>query len=930
MSRKRPDLWQRLSKLVTDHQGVALLFLLAVSLPAAFGLSRFTLDTSFERLMAGDSPARQVQLQAAREFGSDSRTYVYLHDEHLWSVKKLQALEQLHRELQQLPFVDRVDDLFTSPVVRRVEGQLGAQPLLAVVPQDEEGVERVRAAAVADPVALRNLVSADGNSLAIGISIREADQNVRLEGIHASIEHVLSGARSQFATLVQVGRPRVEAELRQGVWRDLIMLGPASALALAIVVFGLCRSALATAMAVAVGSVSLLWTLGFMGLLGIPASLLFALLPPLTLALGAAEVVRLHSSLQLEPIAEAARRTGASAVPMDQGKLELPPATADAHLVGPAAMTILTVVLGFAGYAFSEIAALRDFALAAAFAVLANGLVTLLLLPLFYRALSLQRAPRRSAVLGALSGLATRGVVLARNRFAPAGLIAITLACVAVMWQAPSLRAGNDPLTLLRSDSEAAIAADRLHQEIAGAKVFYVTLDANAEGAFRDPANLRRLADIQAFIAKQRVFDGSRSLADVVSQANRETGGGRPAAYEVPATRQLVGQLLLPHRPSDLDPYVSHDFRRANIVVRHDVRDPSDLKRYAQELLLAAAHYAGPTMTTEIVGEGLVIDAATERLITEQGAGIVVLLVFVLIVTSLMFTSPKGGVIALVPSVIPILAILAAMRLLMIPLGVGMAVLAVVLIGIATYGVSSVFFRYRDLCRNASAYDAAVDEAVKKEMAPIMAAGVAMAAGFSVLLLSDIAPIRQFGALASAALLLTIMTNLLVVPLALPRIRLVGLYEILTMSMPHDALARCQLFQGLNNYQIRKTILISELLEFRDGQCLIEQGTTGRSMYLVVSGQLDVVRQDGNERQLLAALGPGDVFGEIGFVHETYRTASVYAQGAVAVLRFDHERLKKDLALFPRIMATLNFNISGILGKRLAELVEAHRSPSKS
>ena len=97
-------------------------------------------------------------------------------------------------------------------------------------------------------------------------------------------------------------------------------------------------------------------------------------------------------------------------------------------------------------------------------------------------------------------------------------------------------------------------------------------------------------------------------------------------------------------------------------------------------------------------------------------------------------------------------------------------------------------------------------------------------------------------------------------------------------------------------------------------------------MYLVVSGQLEVVRREGAQEQRRALLGPGDVFGEIGFVREIYRTADVRALGNVAVLRFDHDRLKKDLALFPHIMAKLNFNISGILGMRLAEFVEKHQA----
>jgi hypothetical protein len=60
-------------------------------------------------------------------------------------------------------------------------------------------------------------------------------------------------------------------------------------------------------------------------------------------------------------------------------------------------------------------------------------------------------------------------------------------------------------------------------------------------------------------------------------------------------------------------------------------------------------------------------------------------------------------------------------------------------------------------------------------------------------------------------------------------------------------------------------------------------------------------------------------------VQATHRTADVRAVGPVSVLRFDHVRLERDLVFFPHIMAKLNFNISGILGKRLADLVQSQQ-----
>tara|TARA_B110001454_G_scaffold26513_1_gene26005 strand:- start:35 stop:160 length:126 start_codon:yes stop_codon:yes gene_type:complete len=40
-------------------------------------------------------------------------------------------------------------------------------------------------------------------------------------------------------------------------------------------------------------------------------------------------------------------------------------------------------------------------------------------------------------------------------------------------------------------------------------------------------------------------------------------------------------------------------------------------------------------------------------------------------------------------------------------------------------------------------------------------------------------------------------------------------------------------------------------------------------------------------------------------------------------LNFEYDRMQKDLKFFPNIVAKLNFNISGILGERLADVLRA-------
>ena len=85
---------------------------------------------------------------------------------------------------------------------------------------------------------------------------------------------------------------------------------------------------------------------------------------------------------------------------------------------------------------------------------------------------------------------------------------------------------------------------EQIHEDLAGIKVFFVALESEKEKAFLEPENLRKLSQIQAFMAKQAVFDTSVSVADHLKYVNREFQGGLSEG-SLPPTRQLVAQYLL-------------------------------------------------------------------------------------------------------------------------------------------------------------------------------------------------------------------------------------------------------------------------------------------------------------------------------------------------------------------------------------------------
>lgn len=912
-------LLRRLLHLGAVHPVFVVLTVLAISLAAALGLPGVATETSHPHWLEQENSAHQLYLQIAREFGSDRRSYIYLHDEQPWSPEKLQQLEKLHDDLGQLPFVERVDDLFSSPSVRSEDGQLHSQPLLVAVPADQQAADRLRLRVIEDPLALRNIVSSDGKSLAISLSLRENLAGLSGENAHAAVAQIIEPARRLFATVEQVGILRNAHDMHHALLNDVKTVLPIAALLLALALFALYRSKFAACMPLLVSSLSMLWTLGLAGHFAIPVSPLFVILPPVVAVLASLKIIRLYSNYTRD----LPQRHDATPRP---DRIRLTDFMVR-QLGLPIMLTVLLMALGFALHALAPVRVLREFGLAATVAVFCGGFLTLFLLPALLALFGLTRQPAPKAPLfDLLVAFLTKHLVTQRHRYV---LGLITLSGIVLIFflfrlASPGIHWGPD--SMLKPSHPAMLIGQTLHQEIAGPEVFFITLEAQATAAFRDPANLMRLSDIQAFIGKQQVFDRSLSLADIVSQTSMAAAGGRSDAYQVPSSRMQVAQHLLIHPRKYLEPYVSHDWRRATIVVRHGITNAAVLNHHIHELRKAVASYAGPNMIATVTGENLLINRTAARMLQEQGSATALMLLVIFVLMTLMYTSIKGGFIALIPVLVPLFGLICAMWLLGIPFSAGSFAVVVLLCGLSLEGTVALFTRYSEQCRNADSFDAAVTASIAQEATPMFAQCVVLTLMFAALTASETAFIAQFGLLACLTVFLMVGANLLITPLVIARIRLVGIYEILSLSKQQAALERSPLFQGMNRYEIRKTILISELREYPSGARLIEQGSIGRSMYLVVSGTLEVVRSDSDGERRQATLGPGDIFGEIGFVNQAYRIADVRALEPVSVLRFDHERLKKDLMLFPYIMAKLNFNICGILGGRLSELVESQKN----
>ena len=92
---------------------------------------------------------------------------------------------------------------------------------------------------------------------------------------------------------------------------------------------------------------------------------------------------------------------------------------------------------------------------------------------------------------------------------------------------------------------------------------------------------------------------------------------------------------------------------------------------------------------------------------------------------------------------------------------------------------------------------------------------------------------------------------------------------------------------------------------YADGECVVREGDEGSTMFVVLSGRLQVLgNRDGSEVPL-AVLESGDIFGEMALFEKARRSSTVRAQGEARVMTLDKRTLLRRIKEDPLVALNL-------------------------
>ena len=134
-------------------------------------------------------------------------------------------------------------------------------------------------------------------------------------------------------------------------------------------------------------------------------------------------------------------------------------------------------------------------------------------------------------------------------------------------------------------------------------------------------------------------------------------------------------------------------------------------------------------------------------------------------------------------------------------------------------------------------------------------------------------------------------------------------------------LADSELFAGLSDDEIEHLALLVREREVEQGQVLMTEGSVGDSLFLLVSGRLEVSTRDDQGRDVLLAdvTEPGSFLGEMSAIDPAPRSASVKAVQTSVVFEISAGRLEAFFDTCPGARVVFLRNVARVLARRLRD-----------
>lgn len=726
----------------------------AVTLACASGLGGLRFSTDYQAYFSDDNPELQAQRALDRHFGSRDTVVlaVAAEDGPLFRNDRLAALRDLTEAMAQLPWASGSSSLSNFYTPRADGDEIRAEALIPEGRFDDATLASLRAEALNEPRVLHGLLGTSGEVTAVVgyFDLPDQDPTAEVAEVNAALRALAEAFEADNPGLrtYRIGSLAFNQAMADAAAYDQRYLFPL-AFALMVGLLWLCLRGLQPVFATVVVVLMATGTaLGLAGHLGLQLTTASMAAPLIILTLSISDCVHVLASYFK------ARSEGLDAAASVHGALRV-------NLLG-VSLTTLTTVIGFLSFNTNDSPPFRDLGNLVALGVAAAWVYALVFLPAWL--LITQPAGRRLRTLD-LRRLAD--AVIRHQRTLRWGGAALLLALIAAI---PLNRFGDNYVKFFGPEIDFRQDTEFVGQHLMGVQYLEYAVPAGSEGGVSEPDYQQRLEAFADWLRAQPGVRKVSTLNELSKRIHQVMHGDDPAWYRLPETRELSAQYLLLFElalpsGSDLSHLVNFDRSVTRLTIGLEAMSNEAIRQLDTRAQAWMAQHWPPEMRATGTGVPVLFARIAQRNFESMLLGNLVTFSAVGLVFVLAFASWRIGAISLLPNFAPMLAGFGLWGLLVGEVGMSLAVVVSLTLGIVVDDSIHFLARYSQGRKDLGLTpEQAIRHAYRDVGAALWITTLALTAGFACLALSSFLLTAHLGLLTSVIIVLALAADLIFLP----------------------------------------------------------------------------------------------------------------------------------------------------------------------
>jgi uncharacterized protein len=717
---------EKMFKIILQIKWLIILLVVAITVLLAFQIPHIRINSDVISSLPDNDPDALLLKKIGTKFGGNKTGMVVLETGNVFTTEVLEHVKQVTDSLKEIEGVSSVTSL--TNIMHINDGADGMEIGQLVdendLPDSPEELQLLKEKVLTGENYKGNIVSEDGTTTIIIFSLADdADIHLLAKKVKEKTEALHLPEKVYYA-----GSPMMITSISHLISADLTRLLPIAFLLIVIVLYIGFRSLRGVIIPLLIASLSIIWVIGIMSLIGSEMSMVTNNIPIVLLAVGTAYAIHVLNRIDQE-----------------KGDLNRAIITALQYVFIPVILAALTTVTGFVSFIFgSYLTMIRDFGIYTALGTFIALILSLFFVPALISAFSWRNRDRATekweggkSFFKDYFQIPLQNTLFKRTKSILVLWVLVTIISIGGIFL---IHRNVDVRNYFRKGDPTRTAEDIMTMKFGGTKPVFV----HFKGDVQDPAFLETMLRTEDYLKKDPGIVSTQSVADLITEINAAFGEGR----KIPDDKEKIEQLWFMLDGNDnIKKFVSEDLDEAIIISRYISTQNKEKKEFENYMDRFIKDNSTPQCTIEITGMPFIEATMDKSLISSQLASIIIAILVVIIIVSSILRSFKAGIFAAVPIISTIIILFGIMGFTDIPLNIATVLVASIAMGIGIDYSIHVITHFNSSLKDGATIERAMEETIGISGKAIVINVISVSVGFLVLLFSEMVPLQYFGLL---------------------------------------------------------------------------------------------------------------------------------------------------------------------------------------